>query len=106
MIPYKHKIKNSRQGVKYTTQGYEGYAFHIQAVFYTSQNANSHVNIYDKDGDLCVYPVPGQMMGSGDEPAKPATVDPITVMLPLSVIDETGGNDITIFGTIEKPAII
>ena len=66
----------------------------IQAIYYSSKNPSRHLLLYDGDGDMFLFPVPGQ------ETEKVIPLDcEITVKLPLQYIDQDGpGNDIIVFG--------
>ena len=68
----------------------------VQAVYYSSKNPSRHLLLYDGDGDLFLFPVPGQ------ETEKVIPLDcPITVKLPLHYIDEDApDNEVIVFGEI------
>lgn len=99
MQPHKLKIANTQQGVLMNTKDYLGYAFRIQAVYYSSSNPSSHIYLYDKDEDAITFPIPGQM-----EP-KLVDVPNIGVKLPIKVLDETGDNSVVIYGEVYKPSL-
>lgn len=100
MIPLKHKFDGTVLGVKKTLgNNYPGYAYTIQAIHYSSNNPQSHLHIFDADGDECMFPVPGDLT------PKVLAVSHITVKLPISILDETSGNSITIFGTVDRSGV-
>lgn len=68
----------------------------IQAVYYSSKNPSQHLRLYDGDGDMCLFPIPGQ------ESEKVIPLDsPITVRLPLFYLDEdNNGNEAIVFGEL------
>lgn len=68
----------------------------VQAVYYSAKNPSRHLLLYDGDGDLFLFPVPGQ------ETEKVIPLDcPITVKLPLHYIDEDApDNEVIVFGEI------
>lgn len=97
MIPLKHKITGTKINQKQIiTNSYPGYSYTIQAVFYSSNNPSSHLHIFDADGDECIFPLPGDLT------PKALSVQPITIKLPLSILDETSGNQVTIFGVVDR----
>lgn len=65
----------------------------IQSVFYSSSNPSQTLFLYDKDGDLFLFPVPGQVA-----PSPIGLEAPVTVNLPLYYLDPVGGNEIILFG--------
>lgn len=99
MIAHKFKIKSTEQGNVYKTQGYEGYAFTIQAIRYTGNSPATVVYVSDHEGDQCVMPIPGQLS------TKVTPIEPVTVLLPLHIKDTGSQNEIVIFGTITKPVL-
>lgn len=98
MTPHKYKVEKTVQAPEVTTlKGFEGSAFRIQAVYYSSENPSSHLYIYDKDGDPVTYPITGEM--------HPHLLDvkTISAKLPLRILDETGGNSVIIYGEVYRP---
>lgn len=82
LVPFPHQPKSG--------------SVRLQAVFYSSQNPVQKLYIYDSDGDMVTFPVPGQAE------RKVISLDPVTVKLPLYYIDEAGpGNEIILFGETE-----
>lgn len=68
----------------------------IQAVYYSSTNPSRNLYLYDGDGDMCMFPLPGQDIGKVN-----ILPSPITVKLPLHYIDEEGeGSEIIVFGEL------
>jgi len=97
MIPLKHKVKQTElDKVIKIPNSYIGHAYTIQGVYYSSTSPASKLHIYDGDGDECYYAVPGQ------ENPHVLLSTPITVKLPLSILDETAPNSVTIYGYVEK----
>lgn len=71
-------------------------SFRLQAVFYSSENPTQNLYLYDAEGDMVTFPIPGQL----DKKVIP--LDPVTVKLPLYYIDEAApGNQIIVFGETE-----
>ena len=99
MQPHKLKVENTPIGQPVQFRGYEGSAFTLQTVYYSSEDPSKYVTIYDSDGDVVSFPMPGQI-----DP-KPITVGPVTVKLPISIIDEAGNNEVIIRGTLTKSTI-
>jgi hypothetical protein len=99
MTPHKFKVPSTKLGQVTTIKGYEGNSVRLQAILYSSENPSSHVYIYDKDNDLVAHPVPGQME------AKLMELPPIDCKLPLKILDETGGNSVTIYGIVYRPSL-
>lgn len=91
--PYKFRIEKTKPGtmVQFSMEG----TFKVQSVYYSSTNPSSHVTLYDKDGDVVSFPIPGQI-----DP-KLTNIDPVTINLPLSVLDEEGGNQVIIHGELD-----
>lgn len=88
-----HKIKfTDTTGKPQKSKGFEGMAFRIQAISYTSNNPSHHVTVFDKDGDECMYPIPGQLI------PKIVPVEHVSVILPITIVDEGLHNDVIIFG--------
>lgn len=68
----------------------------IQAVYYSSTNPSRNLFLYDGDGDLCMFPLPGQDIGKVN-----ILPSPISVKLPLYYIDEEEeGSEIIVFGEL------
>ena len=69
----------------------------IQAIFYSSDNPSRSLYLYDRDGDMISFPLPGQLE------KKATAIQPVTVSLPLFFMDEDGGsgNQIIVFGQME-----
>lgn len=70
----------------------------IQAVYYSSKNPSAHLCLYDADGDMFMFPVPGQL---DDKVVTPEL--PVTVTLPLYYLDQDvdGENEVIVFGEQE-----
>lgn len=68
----------------------------IQAVYYSSENPSKHLCLYDGDGDMFMYPIPGQIENKIVTPEIP-----ITVKLPIRYLDQDGENEIIVFGQLE-----
>lgn len=67
----------------------------IQAVFYSGKNPSQHLCLYDADGDMFMYPIPGQLEN------KVVTLEtPTTIKLPLRYLDQDGENEIIVFGKL------
>lgn len=100
MTPHKFKVESTVQNQVMTLKGYEGNCVKLQAVLYSSDNPSSHLYIYDKDNDLVSFPIPGQGMG-------PQLVElyPVDCKLPLRILDETGNNEVIIYGTVYRPSL-
>tara|TARA_R110000868_G_C10972640_1_gene770673 strand:- start:12563 stop:12856 length:294 start_codon:yes stop_codon:yes gene_type:complete len=94
MRPHKFTIEKSQDPIK--TQGYEGWAFTIQAVYYSSNEPATHVYIKDKDGDPICHPIPGQLE------SKLVTVSPVSTTLPIYISDAGNGNRIVVYGELSK----
>jgi hypothetical protein len=92
MKPLKFKIRNGR------TNGYEGMAFRIQAVYFNSQDPSSRVMLMDKENDPVCHPIPGQL-----EP-KLTPVEQISCVLPLHT-DYEGVEEITVYGEVYYPSL-
>lgn len=92
--PYKFRIERTKPNVmvQFSMEG----TFKVQSVYYSSVNPSSHVTLYDKDGDIVSFPIPGQI-----DP-KLTNIDPVTINLPLSVVDEEGGNQVVIHGELNE----
>ena len=86
--PYKIKVEDTPIGKKVQLRGKEGQSFTIETVFTTSESPDKHLSIYDSEGDLVSWPLPG------DKEPKPINIGEITVELPISLVDEEGGNTI------------
>lgn len=93
-----HKIKLETTGKDLST-GYEGYAFTIQAIYYSSNDPSKFLRIYDNDGDEVIYPIPGAL-----DP-KTVPVGNITVALPLVIVDDTPSNDVILRGYLERSSL-
>lgn len=95
-----HKIKFDKTGLEpLQSQGYEGMCFTIQAVYYSSLDPSKHLHIVDADNDPVCYPIPG-----GIDP-KLISIDPITVKLPLRILDKAGGNSVLIRGVLARQSL-
>ena len=91
-IPYKIKIEDTPIGKPVEVRGKEGKSFTIETVFTTSESPDKHLSIFDSEGDLVLWPFPG------DKEPKPINIGEITVELPISLVDEEGGNTIILRG--------
>ena len=94
MNAFKVKEESSKAGVmtKFPNQPAFG-SVKIQSVFYSSANPSQTLFLYDKDGDLFLFPVPGQIA-----PSPIGLEAPVTVNLPIHYLDPVGGNEIILFG--------
>lgn len=74
----------------------------VNAIYYSSQNPSSYLHLLDADKDEFMFPVPGTQPVEGGA-VKPTTLNyPTTVRLPLYIVDETGNNDVIIWGVVEE----
>lgn len=94
MNAFKAKEESSKAGVmtRFPNQPAFG-SVKIQSVFYSSENPSQTLFLYDKDGDLFLFPVPGQIA-----PSPIGLEAPVTVNLPIHYLDPVGGNEIILFG--------
>ena len=92
MKPYKLKAENTSVGKPVYFNQDEGKAFTLQSIYYSSNEPAHHLEIYDKDGDPVSFPMPGQV-----DP-KVTSVPETTVVLPISIVDEAGGNTVILRG--------
>ena len=93
MKPLKFNITTKIREV-ITTKGYEGKAFRIQAVFYSSTNPSKHLYLYDAENDIVAVPIPGQME------VKLFELPPVSFKLPLKVLDEEDASTVVVFGEL------
>lgn len=91
-IPHKIKIEDTPIGKPVKIQGHEGESFTIETIFTTSESPNKHLRIFDSEGDIVSWPFPGSI-----EP-KPVSIDAVTVKLPITIVDDEGGNEIILRG--------
>lgn len=101
MQAFKAKVKETKQSESEETPlvlfpDQPSGSVRIQAVYYSSKNPSQNLRIYDGDGDMCLFPVPGQ------ETEKVIPLDsPITVKLPLYYVDEdNNGSEAIVFGEL------
>lgn len=99
MLLYKEKIKKTVRGKKVEIKSPfgAGYALTLQALSFNSTNPNKFCYLLDADGDQFVFKIPGQA-----EPGPTAPEVPVSVKLPLYYFDETGGNELILWGEVEK----
>ena len=99
MKAYKVKTKTSVGGklTPFGSQPAQG-SVKVQAVYYSNLNPAQALCLYDGDGDMFMYPVPGQLE------AKVVTPEiPVTVKLPLYYLDQDldGENEVIVFGEVD-----
>lgn len=70
----------------------------IQAVYYSGKNPSQHLCLYDADGDMFMFPIPGQLEKKVITPELP-----VTVTLPIYYLDQDvdGENEVIVFGEQE-----
>lgn len=97
MKAFKVKTKESKQTelTSFANQ-IKGRSVKVQAVYYSSKNPNSHVMLYDGDGDCFMFPIPGQV-----DNKVISLESPVTVQAPIHYYDENEGNEIIVFGETE-----
>lgn len=99
MQPHKLKASETPIGKPVQFRGFEGLVFTLQTVYYSSEDPSKYLTIYDSDGDMVSFPMPGQV-----DP-KPIDIGPVSVKLPIKIVDEAGGNTVIIRGTLTKNKI-
>jgi hypothetical protein len=99
MKHYKVKVKRTIGGrpVELKSKYGSNHFATIQAVHYNCTNPASYLRLLDGDGDEFMFRIPGQA-----EPNPTTPEVPVTVRLPISYIDDIGGNEIILWGRVEK----
>lgn len=97
MSPYKIKVKTVLNVPTKIGGERAGYAYTIQAIYYSSKEPSEHVTLFDKDGDEITFHIPGQI-----DPKISPLETPITVQLPIQYVDTKGQEELIIYGRLEK----
>lgn len=99
---FKAKLENTSYGevVQMPSKYGTGFAVKVQSVYYSNTNPNQYLHLYDKDGDEFMLKVPGQ--GISEKPNPIILETPISIALPLSILDEGGDNEVIVWGEVEK----
>jgi len=99
MKPFKVKIEKSigDKKVEVRTNFGSNYCLNVQSVFYNCNNLSSYLRLLDADGDMFMFKIPGQA-----EPNPTTPEIPVTIKLPIFYVDSLGGNEIIIWGEVNK----
>ncbi len=100
MKHYKVKVNKTVGGsrvVELKSRYGSNYFVTVQAVYYGCTNPSSYLHLFDGDGDEFMFAIPGQAIPNTTTPEIP-----VTVRLPISYSDDIGGNELVIWGTVEK----